>query len=117
MNAYERNEEYEERHFTQSNFVYFVPILQERRDRVSRYLHLAKGLAERDPSTVTPEEFVTRRNRKLEEASRRGLVVRWSAYPKWIALHDPLSGEWHQVRASDCLPSLVEAADRGRHRK
>lgn len=50
--------------------------------------------------------------RKLEEASRRGLIIRWSEYPTWIKLHDPLTGEWHEVRASECLPSIVEAANR-----
>jgi hypothetical protein len=44
-------------------------------------------------------------------------VVRWSKYPDWIALHDPLSGEWHEVRVKDCLPSLVEEADRRLRRK
>lgn len=50
--------------------------------------------------------------RKLEKASRRGLIIRWSEYPTWIKLHDPLTGEWHEVRAAGCLPSIVEAANR-----
>jgi hypothetical protein len=49
--------------------------------------------------------------RELEEADRRGLVIRWSDYPKWIEMHDPLSGEWHEVRASECLPGVVETAN------
>ena len=49
--------------------------------------------------------------RKLEEADRRGLVIRWSDYPRWIEMHDPLSGEWHEVRASECLPGGVETAN------
>ncbi len=81
------------------------------------YLDLAKGVVEKAPPKNTGEELAERRRRKLEEAGRRGLVVRWSEYPDWIALHDPFSGEWHEVRASDCLPSLVEEADRGRRRK
>ena len=44
----------------------------------------------------------------MEEAGRRGLVVRWSEYPSWIALHDTLIGEWVEVRAVDCFPSLVD---------
>jgi len=84
---------------------------------VSGYLDLAKGVSEKAPHKVGREEPADRRRRKLEEAGRRGLVVRWSAYPDWIALHDPLSGEWYEVRASDCLPSLLEEADRRRRRK
>jgi hypothetical protein len=84
---------------------------------VSGYLDLAKGVVEKAPSKNTREELVERRRRKLEEAGRRGLVVRWSEYPGWIALHDPMSGEWHEVRARDCLPSLVKEPDRRRRRK
>jgi len=54
--------------------------------------------------------------RKLEEAGRRGLMVRWSEYPDWIKLHDPTTGEWHEVRASECLPGVVETADKYRKR-
>jgi hypothetical protein len=84
---------------------------------MSGYLDLAKGVVEKAPPKNTREALAERRRRKLEEAGRRGLVVRWSEYPDWIALHDPMSGEWHEVRASDCLPSLVEEADRRRRRK
>ena len=52
-----------------------------------------------------------REERKLEEASRGGLVIQWSKEPGYIALHDPLTGEWHEVPASGCLPSVVEAAN------
>jgi predicted metal-dependent hydrolase len=48
----------------------------------------------------------------LTEASRRGLVIRWSEYPTWIKLHDPLTGDWHEVKASECLPGIIETADR-----
>ena len=84
---------------------------------MSSYLDLAKRVSEKASHEVSREELADQRQRKLEEAGRRGLVVRWSEYPDWIALHDPLSGGWHQVRASDCLPSLVEEADRGHRRK
>jgi hypothetical protein len=58
--------------------------------------------------------------RKLREADRRGLVIEWSKERGWIALHDPTTGEWHEVKAAECLPGVVEAAntqrrtDRGR---
>ena len=81
---------------------------------MSGYLDLAKRAVEKAPPKETRKELIARRRRKLEEASRRGLVVRWSEYPDWIALHDPLSGEWVEVRAGDCFPSLVEEANRRR---
>ncbi len=84
---------------------------------MSGYLALAKKAKERTQVAGSPEELVRRRQRKLEEASRRGLVIRWSEYPEWIKLHDPLTGEWHEVRASECLPGVVEAANRKRSRK
>ncbi len=54
---------------------------------------------------------------KLEEADRRGLIIRWSEHPTWIKLHDPTTGEWHEVRASDCLPSIVAEADKYRKKE
>jgi hypothetical protein len=82
---------------------------------VSGYLDLAKRVVGQAPAVVVENKIMERR-RKLEEAERRGLVVRWSDYPTWIALHDPLSGEWVEIKAKDCLPSLVEEARRGRSR-
>jgi hypothetical protein len=56
---------------------------------VSGYLDLAKRLSTKASPEPSREELASRRRRKLEEAGRRGLVVRWSEYPDWIALHDP----------------------------
>jgi predicted metal-dependent hydrolase len=47
---------------------------------------------------------------KLEKADRRGLVIKWAREPGCIALHDPTTGEWHEVKASECPPSIVESA-------
>jgi predicted metal-dependent hydrolase len=55
-----------------------------------------------------------RERRRLEEADRRGLVVKWAKEPGYVSLHDPTTGEWHDVKASECLPSLVEAAKANR---
>jgi hypothetical protein len=54
--------------------------------------------------------------RKLAEADKRGLMIKWSKKPGWISLHDPTTGEWHEVRTSECLPGVVETA-RTYHRK
>jgi len=51
---------------------------------------------------------------RLEAVNQRGLLIRWSEYPVWIKLHDPLTGEWHEVKASECLPGVVETANRCR---
>ena len=59
-------------------------------------------------------DILRRERRKLEKADRRGLDICWSEYPVWIKLHNPLTGEWHEVRASACLPGVVEAANRKR---
>jgi TubC N-terminal docking domain len=55
--------------------------------------------------------------KRLEDADRRGLVIRWSREPGWISLHDPTSGEWHDVKASECLPTVVDTARANRRRK
>jgi predicted metal-dependent hydrolase len=47
---------------------------------------------------------------ELKEANQRGLIIQWSNEPGWISLHDPTTGEWHDVRASECLPGIVESA-------
>ncbi len=60
--------------------------------------------------------LLERERRRLEEADRRGLVIRWARERGWIALHDPTTGEWHEIRASECSPGIVEAAS-SRRRK
>lgn len=59
-------------------------------------------------------ELLAQERHKLEKPGRRGLAIRWSEYPTWISLHDPLTGEWHEVKASECLPGVVETANRYR---
>jgi hypothetical protein len=81
---------------------------------VSGYLDLAKRASTKISPKTSREELALRRKRKLVEAGRRGLVVRWSEYPDWIALHDPLSGVWVEIRAEDCFPSVVDEANRRR---
>ena len=47
---------------------------------------------------------------RLEAADQRGLIIKWSREPGCISLHDPSTGEWHEVKASGCPPSVVESA-------
>lgn len=51
-----------------------------------------------------------RERQKLEQANRCGLIIRWAKTPGYIALHDPATGEWHEVRSSGCPPWVVEDA-------
>jgi len=50
----------------------------------------------------------------LGKAERLGCVARWSKYPTWIELHNPLTGEWHELKASECLLGVVAEADKHR---
>jgi len=62
-------------------------------------------------------ELLERERVRLAAADRHGLIIRWSEYPVWIKLHDPLTGEWHEIKASECLPGVVETANRKRSRR
>ncbi len=55
--------------------------------------------------------------KRLEEAERLGLIIKWSREPGYVALHDPTTGEWHEVRAEECLPGVVETANKYRKKK
>ena len=57
-----------------------------------------------------------RERRRLEEADRRSLVIKWSREPGYISLHDPVTGEWHDLKQSECPPSVVEPAKAQRWR-
>ena len=70
-------------------------------------------LVENKPALV---KLLQWERRKLGEAQRRGLVIRRARERGWIALHDPTTGEWHEVRAAECLPGVVKAADADRRR-
>lgn len=61
--------------------------------------------------------YLERERRRLEEAASRGLVIKFSREPGWLSLHDPTTGEWHEVKASECPPSIVEAAKVHRRRR
>ena len=52
---------------------------------------------------------------RLEEADRRGLIVKWARQPGYVSIHDPTAGEWHEVATSECPPwGLDEAKARRR---
>lgn len=72
------------------------PVLQEHKRALIRYLE--------------------RESRRLEEADRRGLVIKWSREPGYISLQDPTTGEWHDLKQSECPSSVVESAKAHRRR-
>jgi hypothetical protein len=82
---------------------------------MSGYLELAKNVAEETRPEAPESVLAGRRERRLEEADRRGFVARRSREPGWISVHDPTTGEWHDFPARDCFPSIV--AEAGAHRK
>ena len=77
---------------------------EELHETVSRHKHVLIRLLERE-------------RKRLDEAERRGLVIKWSREPGYVSLHDPTTGEWHEVKASECPPSVVESAKAHRRRR
>ncbi len=75
---------------------------------------LRGSLAENKEALI---ELLERERGRREASDGRGLVIRWSEYPVWIELRDPLTGEWHEVRAAGCLSGVVESANRKRSRR
>ncbi len=60
--------------------------------------------------------YLERERRRLEEADRRGLVITWAREPGYVAIHDPTTGEWHEVLASECPSWILEDAKAHRRR-
>jgi hypothetical protein len=54
--------------------------------------------------------LLERERKKLEEADRRGLVIGWSRESGYVSIHDPTTGEWHEVPASGCPPWVLDHA-------
>jgi hypothetical protein len=53
---------------------------------------------EESPADREVPRFV---QRELEQASELGLVARWSQEFGYISIHDPTTGEWHDVQTKD----------------
>ena len=73
--------------------------------------NLKATLADQKPKLLKLLEWERRR---FEEAKRRGLIIKPSTEPGWIALRDPTTGDWHEVRESECLPGVVQTANKYR---
>ena len=70
---------------------------EELHETVSRHKHALIRLLERE-------------RHRLEEAERIGLLIKWSKLPGYVAIHDPTTGDWHEVLASECPPWVIEEA-------
>jgi hypothetical protein len=53
--------------------------------------------------------LLERERLRLEAADRRGLLIRWAREPGYVSIHDPTTGEWHELDASECPPWVLEA--------
>src|SRR5215212_7301926 len=73
---------------------------------------MAKRVSGTEEAPGSSKDLDDRHRRRLEKATRIGLVIGWSEDPRWIKLHDPTTGEWHEVRAEECLPGVVESANK-----
>lgn len=69
----------------------------ELHETVSRHKHALIRLLERE-------------RQRLVEAERIGLLIKWSKAPGYVAIHDPTTGDWHEVLASECPPWVIEDA-------
>ncbi len=61
--------------------------------------------------------LLERERRKLEDADRRGLVIRFAREPGYLSVHDPTTGDWHELQASNCPPWMLEDAKAYRRRR
>jgi predicted metal-dependent hydrolase len=70
---------------------------EELHETVSRHKHALIRLLERE-------------RQRLEAAERLGLLIKWSKLPGYVAIHDPTTGGWHEILASECPPWVIEVA-------
>jgi hypothetical protein len=62
--------------------------------------HTAAALRVRDLSIQTPKE-PTSKNSKNKDTDRLGLIAKWSRHFGYISIHDPTTGEWHDLKTED----------------
>src|SRR4029453_6958968 len=49
---------------------------------------------------LQPPEKLTVKTSKTPEPARLGLIATWSAEFGYVSLHDPTTGEWHDLKTS-----------------
>jgi hypothetical protein len=105
----ERSERSVRRPYLDSLSSLFSHPIYRKENALNTYLELAKkATAVESPQIESPDDL---KRHRLDKAARMGLLIRWSEYPEWIKLHDSTIGQWHEVRAEECLPGVVETAN------
>jgi hypothetical protein len=61
--------------------------------------------------------LLERERKKLVEADRRGLVIKWSRESGYVSIHDPTTGDWHELATSACPGWVLEDAKAHRRRR
>lgn len=56
------------------------------------------------------KRLLERERLRLAEADQRGLFIRWAREPGYVSIHDPATGEWHELAASGCPPWVLDEA-------
>jgi hypothetical protein len=64
------------------------------------------------PAPEEPAALSAFAKRKLEQASEMGLVAMWSRHHGYVSVHDPTTGEWHDLRTGDAPDWAVPEARR-----
>jgi hypothetical protein len=59
----------------------------------------------------TPESL-TAKSAKTTEPERLGLIATWSAQFGYVSMHDPTTGEWHDLQTKDAPEWVVGEARR-----
>ena len=69
--------------------------------------------SELPPDFLAGRQKRTIKTYKTDEASERGLVATWSATFGYVAIHDPLTDEWHDIQTKQAPGwALAEASAR-----
>jgi hypothetical protein len=60
--------------------------------------------------------LIEQERHKLEGGDCRGLVIRFARERGYLSVHDPTTGDWHELQASGCPPWMLEDA-KAHHRR
>ena len=87
---------------------------QDRLERLRKKLRARQNPPSK--TSDTPTDLSRLVQQKLEKASRMGLVATWSQHHGYVSVHDPTTGEWHDLRTEDAPGWAVREARRRKTR-